>query len=92
MTDPERLHIKRERDRHDTARKPERPSRIRTPALDTWRRELATGQRTRTTFDALWRAACAEMAALEAPVPEIRDSCLAEARRIIESARKGGAA
>ncbi len=65
---------------------------VGTPALDTWRTELAGGLRAPTTFDALWRAACAEVAALEAPVPEIRDNCLAEARRIIESARKGGAA
>lgn len=88
MTDPERRHMERERDRHASARKPVGQSGIHTPALDAWRRELATGQRTRTTFDALWRAACAEMAAREAPVPEIRESCLAEARRIIESARK----
>ncbi len=29
-------------------------------ALDEWRRQLAIGERTRTTFDTLWRAACLE--------------------------------
>ena len=33
--------------------------------LAVWRRELRAGQRTRTTFDATWRAACAEADALE---------------------------
>lgn len=37
-----------------------------TPALDAWRAELRAGQRTPTTFDALWRAACEEANALEA--------------------------
>ena len=37
-----------------------------TPALDEWRRELAAGVRTLHTFDALWRAACEEMNALDA--------------------------
>lgn len=38
---------------------------MRTPSLDLWRRELAAKQRTTDTFDALWRAACAEVEALE---------------------------
>jgi hypothetical protein len=44
-----------------------------TPALEAWRRRLASGQRgedLRRSFtwrlDALWRAACAEASALEA--------------------------
>src|SRR5437870_5920678 len=40
--------------------------RVPTPALNAWRRELAAGARTKYTFDALWRAACEDMNALEA--------------------------
>lgn len=36
------------------------------PALEAWRQELADGTRTPNSFDPLWRAACAEMTALEA--------------------------
>jgi hypothetical protein len=39
-----------------------------TPSLDAWRRELAAGQRTLVTLDAVWRAACGEQHALEADV------------------------
>jgi len=35
-------------------------------ALAEWHRELATGQRTKETFDAIWLAACATMQAREA--------------------------
>jgi len=42
------------------------PRRARSPALDVWRKELAAGLRTATTFDPLWRAACWEAAAKEA--------------------------
>ncbi len=35
-------------------------------ALRAWRHELACGERTPTTYDWLWRAACWEAAALEA--------------------------
>jgi hypothetical protein len=60
---------------------------FRTPALDLWRQELAAGQRTTTTFDPLWRAACAEAAALEfASIPELAQAYLADARRIIREA------
>ncbi len=62
-----------------------------TPALDAWRAELARGERTCTTFDPLFRAACEEMNALEAP-PELRPGYLTRARRIITVARKGRAA
>ena len=65
---------------------------VPTPALDAWRAELARGERTRTTFDPLFRAACEEMNALEAQ-PELRAGYLARARRhIITAARKGRAA
>ena len=47
-----------------------RPDKGRSPALDTWRAELAAGKRTRYTFDALWQAACAEMNAAEAEAGE----------------------
>jgi hypothetical protein len=46
----------------------------RAVALSAWRRELQRGQRTKTTFDALWAAASAEQQALEhdaAGLPEI---------------------
>jgi hypothetical protein len=64
---------------------------VPTPALDAWRAELARGERTRTTFDPLFRAACEEMNALEAQ-PEQRAGYLARARRIIAAARRGRAA
>lgn len=68
---------------------------MRTPALDTWRRELVRGDRTVTTFDALWRAACEEQAALECEengLSSIAASHRHEARRLIAAARKGTAA
>lgn len=37
-----------------------------TPFLDRWRRELRRGTRSPSRFDGLWRAATAEVAALEA--------------------------
>ena len=46
-----------------------RPRAVRYPALARWRRELAAGERTITTFDPLWRAACAEAEQLEAGRP-----------------------
>jgi hypothetical protein len=63
---------------------------LRTPALDAWRKELAAGQRTKTTFDALSRAACAEAAALEfANIPALAAAYRDDARRIIlEAARQ----
>ncbi len=60
----------------------------RTPALDAWRRELAENKRTTYTFDALWRAACEDMNALEAPTPELRAKSLENARRILADAVK----
>ncbi len=61
----------------------------RFPALETWRAELARGERTRTTFDAVWRAACAEANAAEAfsaGVPGLAGDFLADARSIIRKA------
>lgn len=62
---------------------------MKTPALDAWRHELATGVRSATTFDALWEAAAAEMQAVEAlqnGLPALADRRGADARRIIEAA------
>ena len=49
---------------HAVDRAPEPPpSRVGLEsALEQWRRELAAGKRTRTTFDELWRLACREAA------------------------------
>lgn len=61
---------------------------MRTPALDAWRKEIA-GQRAATTFDPLWRAACAEANALEfAFIPALAASCMDDARRIILDAAR----
>jgi len=67
----------------------------RYPALELWRAELAAGQRTPTTFDALWRAACAEMWALEHAdmgLQAIADGFERDAARIILDAAKRQAA
>ena len=52
---------------HTMAAMPDGVTRARStyPALAAWRAELRTGSRTPTTFDPLWRAACAEAAAAE---------------------------
>ncbi len=65
---------------------------VRYPALTAWRRELAAGKRTATTFDALWRAACGEMNALEAGDPKLAAGYLREAWAIIRAAARGKAA
>ena len=67
-----------------------RPRAVPYPALTAWRRELAAGERTIHTFDALWRAACAEAAAVEcaATLPQMAASYRAEARRIMTTAGK----
>jgi hypothetical protein len=65
------------------------------PALKAWRREMAEGKRTETTFDELWSAACAEMWALEhqeGGVLDLADSYRRDARRIIQEAARGEAA
>ncbi len=66
---------------------------MKTPALTAWHRELKAGTRTTTTSDALWRAACEEMNACEAPTPGLQASYRREAAHIIRrAARKGAAA
>jgi hypothetical protein len=61
----------------------------RYPALAAWRRELAAGSRTTTTFDDLWRAACAEAWAEElAHTPGIAASHRRIARAIIRRAAR----
>ncbi len=61
---------------------------IKTPALDTWRAELAKGERTAAMFDALWRAACAEVTALEFQhvAPILAAGCCRDAARTIRAA------
>lgn len=68
-----------------------------TPALDAWRAELREGKRSRTDFDALWRAACAESWALDfAHIPTLAAGFREDAKRIVRDAlkqqRKRGAA
>lgn len=63
------------------------------PALECWRRELAAGERAPTDFDPLWRAACAEVSALEHDrLPGIAASYWAEGRRILAAAARARAA
>ena len=62
-----------------------------TPALDEWRKELARGERTASTFDDLWKAACAEMNAIEAEadgLPDIAASYRAKAANILRRAAR----
>ena len=70
-------------------------TRLPTPALDLWHEELRKGRRTPTTYDPLWRAACEEMNALEAPDPATAQGFLDRADRIVRDAmrakRKGTA-
>lgn len=56
-------------------------------ALQRWRAELASGQRTATTFDATWRGACLELTALEAQASQVRESYLADARKLADQTR-----
>ncbi len=59
------------------------------PALTAWRDELRRGLRTSTTYDPLWRSACAEMTALEFEqdrLPEIADRHRADAKEIVRQA------
>ena len=61
----------------------------RYPALDAWARELRAGDRTRTTFDPLWRAACEEANAREfAHIPALHRICMWKAARIIREAAR----
>lgn len=60
------------------------------PALAAWRAELTRGERTVTTFDPLFRAACAEMYVLEmqTAVPEIALSYRRRAIGILQDAAR----
>lgn len=69
---------------------------MKTPALDRWRRDQQAGGPVPTW---LWRAACWEKSALEAPSAEARNDALRRAREIVEAqaaaeaaAAKGSAA
>lgn len=77
----------------DAAAQPDEPSvAVRYPALERWRAELAAGQRTATTFDVLWRAACFEASAAELEVdgmPAVAARCRREAEAIIRAAARG---
>jgi len=68
------------------------PGRVAaTPALDAWRDELARGERMTSSFDALWKAACAEMNAIEAEadgLPDIAASYRAKAANILRDAAR----
>lgn len=59
----------------------------RYPALGAWQAEVAAGERTLLTQDALWRAACAERNAAEFEnfVPELAEAYCEDARRILEA-------
>ena len=68
---------------------PFHPPRPPAPALEAWRRELAAGVRTATTFDPLWRAACREQRALDyATFPAIAARYRREAAEIIRTAAR----
>ena len=61
----------------------------RFPALALWHDELRAGVRTTTTFDTLYRSACAEADArefFEMKIPELGNACMARSREIIRQA------
>jgi len=64
---------------------------MRTPALTAWRREVAAGERSNMTFDTLWSAACAEIAALEFEAAGVRGLAASfgrDAERIVRAAAR----
>jgi hypothetical protein len=64
-------------------------------ALGAWYREMAAGQRSASTFDPLWRAACLETEAQEwesMGLASIGAKCRQEARVIIALAAREQAA
>jgi hypothetical protein len=63
-------------------------SRSQNPALAAWRSELRRGERTTTGHDALWRAACAEMNAIEAEADGLGDAARRFRRRAAEILRE----
>ena len=63
----------------------------RYPALAEWQRQVAAGERSRTDFDGLWRAACCEQWAYDFAawgLPEIAASFRRDALEIIEREAK----
>ena len=61
--------------------------RPRTSALDAWLGELRRGERTRTTIDPLWSAACAEQWAVDlAQFPQIAQGFRRDAVKILHDA------
>ena len=59
------------------------------PALAAWQRELRRGERTTTTLDPLWAAACSEASAREfLSIPELHDALMRDAARIIREAAR----
>lgn len=72
------------------------PQRVETAhpstlALKTLWRELAAGTRTLTTFDALWRAACAEQAGLDAMALRMDDAAARDFARAADVLREAAA-
>ena len=65
--------------------------RYPTPALRAWWAELAAGTRTRTTFDALHAAACAEQSGLDALAWGLDDAAARDFARAVELLRKAAA-
>lgn len=62
------LTIVKRKDDGDKKKPQAKPEPRRSPvALPRWHKELEREQRTKHDFDDLWRAACYEMSALEAP-------------------------
>jgi len=60
------------------------------PALEAWRAELRRSERTRFTFDWLWRAACAEAWAEELVhlAPDLAARFRKEAQRVVQEAAR----
>jgi len=59
------------------------------PALALWHHQLAKGLRTKTTFDPVWLAACAEMNAIEAErfqMSETAEGYLKQSKQILAEA------
>ena len=72
--------------RHDV-----RVASTRSPALALWRRELAAGLRSPTTFDDLWRAASAEQLAEDLEAQGLPANALSRRREAAEVIRRAAA-
>lgn len=68
------------------------PGSRRSPALTLWRRELAAALRTRTTFDDLWRAACAEQLAEDMEADGVPTNAVARRKEAAAIIRQAAAA